>query len=73
MEIKTVGIACDHAGFPLKKFVIQYLEAHKLPYKDFGCNSDLRCDIQTMRTHWQKRFQTVKYILPLLFVVVVKV
>ena len=44
MEIKTVGIACDHAGFPLKKFVIQYLEEHKLPYKDFGCNSDLSCD-----------------------------
>ena len=44
MEIKTVGIACDHAGLPLKKFVIQYLEEHKLPYKDFGCNSDLSCD-----------------------------
>ena len=28
MEIKTVGIASDHAGFPLKKFVLQYLEQH---------------------------------------------
>ena len=44
MDIKTVGIACDHAGFPLKKFVIEYLEAHKYPYKDFGCDSDLSCD-----------------------------
>ena len=26
MEIKTVGIACDHAGFALKKYVLQYLE-----------------------------------------------
>ena len=44
MDIKTVGIACDHAGFPLKKFVLEYLEAHKYPYKDFGCDSDLSCD-----------------------------
>ena len=44
MEIKTVGGACDHAGFPLKQFVIQYLEQHKYAYKDFGCNSDLSCD-----------------------------
>ena len=44
MEIKTVGVACDHAGFPLKQFVIQYLENHKYSYKDFGCNSDLSCD-----------------------------
>ena len=35
MEIKTVGVACDHAGFPLKQFVIQYLEQHKYAYKDF--------------------------------------
>ena len=44
MEIKTVGVACDHAGFPLKQFVIQYLEQHKYAYKDFGCNRDLSCD-----------------------------
>ena len=44
MEVKTVGIACDHAGFPLKQFVVQYLEEKKYPYKDFGCNSDLSCD-----------------------------
>ena len=44
MEVKTVGIACDHAGFPLKQFVVQSLEEKKYPYKDFGCNSDLSCD-----------------------------
>ncbi len=44
MEIKTVGVACDHAGYPLKQYVIQYLEEHKYAYKDFGCNSDLSCD-----------------------------
>ena len=44
MEIKTVGIACDHAGFALKKFVIEYLEAHGYQYKDYGTYSDMSCD-----------------------------
>lgn len=44
MEIKTVGIACDHAGFPLKKFVIQYLEERGYQYKDYGTYSDISCD-----------------------------
>lgn len=44
MEIKKVGLACDHAGYPLKKFVIEYLEQHKIPYNDYGTYSDLSCD-----------------------------
>ena len=44
MEVKTVGVACDHAGFPLKQFVIQYLEAKGYQYKDFGTYSDTSCD-----------------------------
>ena len=44
MEIKTVGIACNHAGFALKKFVIEYLEAHGYQYKDYGTYSDMSCD-----------------------------
>ena len=44
MEIKTVGLASDHAGFPLKKFVVQYLEEHGYPYKDYGTYSDMSCD-----------------------------
>ena len=36
MEVKTVGVACDHAGYPLKKFVLQYLEEKGYPYKDYG-------------------------------------
>lgn len=44
MEIKTVGIASDHAGFPLKKFVLQYLEQHGYQYKDYGTYSDMSCD-----------------------------
>ena len=44
MEVKTVGVACDHAGFPLKQFVIQYLESKGHQYKDFGTYSDTSCD-----------------------------
>lgn len=44
MDVKTVGIACDHAGYPLKKYVVQYLEEHGYQYKDYGTYSDLSCD-----------------------------
>ena len=44
MEVKTVGVACDHAGFPLKQFVIQYLESKGYQYKVFGTYSDTSCD-----------------------------
>ena len=37
-------MACDHAGFPLKQFVIQYLESKGYQYKDFGTYSDTSCD-----------------------------
>ena len=37
-------MACDHAGYALKKFVIQYLEEHGYPYKDYGTYSDVSCD-----------------------------
>ena len=46
MEIKTVGIACDHAGYALKKFVVEYLESHNIPFKDYGTYSDMSCDSQ---------------------------
>ena len=36
MEIKTIGLASDHAGFPLKQFVKQYLEEKGIAYKDYG-------------------------------------
>ncbi|HAT61041.1 MAG TPA: ribose 5-phosphate isomerase B [Prevotella sp.] len=44
MEIKTVGVACDHAGFPLKQFVLQYLEKKGYPVKDYGTYSDKSVD-----------------------------
>lgn len=44
MDVKTIGLACDHAGFPLKQFVIQYLESKGYQYKDFGTYSYTSCD-----------------------------
>lgn len=44
MDVKTIGLACDHAGFPLKQFVIQNLESKGYQYKDFGTYSDTSCD-----------------------------
>jgi len=44
MEVKTVGVACDHAGYPLKKYVLQYLEEHGYEYKDYGTWSDTSVD-----------------------------
>jgi len=44
LQYKTVGLASDHAGFPLKQFVKQYLEEHHIPYKDYGTLTEDRCD-----------------------------
>ena len=44
MEIKRVGLASDHAGYPLKKFVEQYLEEKGWPVQDYGCWSDTSVD-----------------------------
>ncbi len=44
MEIKTIGVACDHAGYPQKKYVLQYLEEHGYQYKDDGTWSDASVD-----------------------------
>ncbi len=44
MDVKTVGVACDHAGYPLKQFVIEYLEKKGYPTKDYGTYSDQSVD-----------------------------
>ncbi len=47
MNIKTVGIASDHAAFPLKQFVKQYLEEKGIPYKDYGTYTEESCNYAT--------------------------
>jgi len=39
-----IAIGSDHGGYPLKKHIITYLNAHNLEYKDFGCDSVDSCD-----------------------------
>lgn len=41
---KLIGIAGDHAGFPLKQHVIQWLESHGYECKDYGTYSLDSCD-----------------------------
>ena len=44
MEVKTVGLASDHAGYGLKQYVIDYLKEHGIAYKDYGTYSEASCD-----------------------------
>ena len=39
-----LALGCDHGGFELKQEIIGYLEEHKIPYKDFGCDSNKSVD-----------------------------
>ena len=40
----TVAIGTDHAGFPLKQPIIDFLEARGHTVLDFGCNDATACD-----------------------------
>lgn len=42
--MENIGLACDHAGFEMKQFVIQYLEEKGLSFKDYGTYSTDSCD-----------------------------
>jgi ribose 5-phosphate isomerase B len=42
--MKTIGLASDHAGYELKEYVKQWLDAKGWEYKDFGTHSDSSCD-----------------------------
>ena len=44
MEVKTIGIASDHAGYALKQFVKKYLEEKGYEYKDYGTLTEESCD-----------------------------
>ena len=44
MDIKTIGLASDHAGFELKQYVMEYCRAHGYAYKDYGTYSTESCD-----------------------------
>ena len=39
MDIKTIAIGCDHAGFPYKDSISELLQNRGIKVKDFGTNS----------------------------------
>lgn len=41
---KMIGLASDHAGFPLKELVKEWITELGYEYKDFGTNSTESCD-----------------------------
>ena len=41
---KTIAIGADHAGFPLKKVIHEYLESEGYNVLDLGTNSEEPCD-----------------------------
>ena len=46
--MKKIGIACDHAGFEMKEFLVGYLDAQGYDVHDFGCYSEESCDYPDM-------------------------
>lgn len=41
---KKIGIACDHAAFDLKEFLVGYLGSKGFEVVDFGTHSEESCD-----------------------------
>ncbi len=47
MKYTVVGLASDHAAFPLKQFVKKYLDEKGIPYKDYGTETEESCNYAT--------------------------
>ena len=41
---QKIGIACDHAAYDLKEFLVGYLSTKGFEVKDFGTHSEESCD-----------------------------
>ena len=41
---QKIGIACDHAAYELKEFLVGYLASKGFEVKDFGTHSEESCD-----------------------------
>ncbi len=39
MEVNTIAIGCDHAGFPYKKKIMKFLETNNIKILNFGTDS----------------------------------
>ena len=47
MDIKVIGLASDHAAFPLKEVVKKYLDEKGIKYHDYGTYSEESCNYAT--------------------------
>ena len=47
MDIKVIGLASDHAAFPLKEAVKKYLNEKGIKYHDYGTYSEESCNYAT--------------------------
>jgi len=39
-----IGLASDHAGYPLKKGILEYLQESSISFVDYGCGEDEKVD-----------------------------
>lgn len=39
-----IAIASDHGGFELKQEIMKFLKSKNMPFKDFGCESEVSVD-----------------------------
>ena len=53
-----IGLGADHGGYKLKEEVKKYLEEKGIKYKDFGTNSEERCDYPEFAEKVAKAVQT---------------
>lgn len=44
MNIRVIGLACDHAAYELKEYLKTVLDSKGIEYKDFGCFSSESVD-----------------------------
>lgn len=44
IDNKKIGIACDHAGYQMKEYLVGLLESKGFDVYDFGCMSEESCD-----------------------------
>lgn len=58
--MKTVALACDHAGFSLKNEVLQILKKFDCEVVDHGTSSDERVDYPDFAAHVAKAVQEGK-------------
>lgn len=42
--MRHIGIACDHAGYGLKKAIIEFLSVNGMSVRDFGAHDTESCD-----------------------------